>query len=250
MKTDVAVRKSTLPANLEKQMREDAKKGRARVATIGVSARVKTRGGILQFQDTPVPGNRLQCVILADTYENAFYEGAFDPENPTSPICFALGEDDTKLVPHPSSEKKQNEDCKTCENNKWGTADKGRGKACKNQVRALLIHADSLKADIKDAMVATLNVPPTSLAAWAGHIKQLDELHNKPIYGAVTEVGASPSPNGGFKLTFGVVKTITDKKLLSEIFLKRQSVADDLMRPYQPIDTTQLKNKKPGKKKF
>lgn len=246
-KTAVAVRKNTLPANWEKQMAEDAKKGRQKVATIGVSMRVKTRGGILQFQDTPLPGNKLPCVILADTFENAFYEGEFDPDNPTSPVCYAFGDVESEMVPHEKSEKRQADSCKECPHNKWGSAEKGRGKACKNQVRTMLIHADSLKRDIKDATVAMLNVPPTSLPGWAGHVKALDELGGKPVYAAVTEVGASPSPNGGFKLTFNITKVLNDKKQLGQIFAKRMTVMDDLTLPYQPPVDAPAKKKAGGK---
>jgi hypothetical protein len=247
-KTAVAVRKETLPANWEKQMKEDAAKGRQKVAAIGISMRVKTRGGIIQFQDTPVPGNKLPCVILADTFENAFYEGEFDPDNPTSPVCFAFGDVESEMVPHEKSEKPQADSCSECEHNKWGSAEKGRGKACKNQVRTIIIHADALKkGDIKDTTVAMLNVPPTSLPGWAKHVKQLDDLGGKPVYGAVTEVGAQPSPNGGFKLTFDILGTIQDKKKLAAVFAKRQTIMDDLTVPYQP-PMEETTPKKKGKK--
>jgi hypothetical protein len=244
--------KSNLPVGWEKQMKDDAAKGRKRIEHIGVSQRVNTRGGILQFQGVPVPGNRLPCVILCDTFENAYYKDPFDPQNPKSPICYAFGEDDMELVPHEKAEKPQHEDCRTCEHNKWGSADKGRGKACKNGVRMFVMHADSIKkpATIPDASVALLNVPPTSLPGWAAHVKTVDELGNKPIYGVVTEVGVAPTTAGGFKLTFNVLRQITDKNIQGLIFAKRKSVSGDLEQPYPAIDApARVKAKGKGKQK-
>lgn len=243
--TAVVKAKSNLPANWEAQMKEDALKGRKRVENIGVSQRIKTRGGVLQYQDTPVPGNKLRCVVLCDTFENAFYEGEYDADNPQPPVCYAFGEDDTEMIPHEKAENIQHEDCKSCPNNKWGSAEKGRGKACKNQVRMFLIHADALKkpAGIADSMHVMLNVPPTSLAGWAKHVKDIELLGNKPVYAVITEVGAQPQESGGFKLTFAITGTITDKKVLGEVFAKRKAVMADLEQPYQPMQEQTPKKK-------
>lgn len=254
--TAIAVRKNTLPTDWEKQVKADVEKGRKKVEHIGVSQRVKTKGGVLMFQDTPVPGNKLRCVTLCDTFENAYYEEDFDPENPQSPVCFAFGEDENEMAPHEASTKPQSETCKSCLLNKWGSAEKGRGKACKNQVRILLMHADHLKKpdSIADAPVAMLNVPPTSLAGWAKHVKTCDEVGGKPAYMVVTEVGAVPSQNGGFRLTFDVLNPINDKRVQQAVFMKRKSTIGDLEVPYQPQQErkkqSRAKTSKPAEKRY
>lgn len=248
--TAVAKQKIQLPANWEAQMKEDAAKGRKRVEVIGVSQRIKTRGGVLQYMDTPVPGNKLKCVILVDVFENAKYDGEYDPENPQSPTCYAFGEDASEMSPHEKVKEPCNDTCNGCPMNKFGSADKGRGKACKNQVRMFLIHADALKKpdSIIDSPHVMLNVPPTSLAGWAKHIKDIENLGNKPIYAVVTEVGTQLSESGGFKLTFNIDRTITDKKVLGAIFAKRKAVAGDLEQPY-PDDVGETKPSKKAAKK-
>jgi hypothetical protein len=50
------------------------------------------------------------------------------------------------MGPHPSMQadanfQPQSDLCKTCEHNQWGSADKGRGKACQNRRRLTMIPA-------------------------------------------------------------------------------------------------------------
>lgn len=243
MAKDVAVRKNTLPANWEAQMKLDAEKGRKQVAAIGVSRRLKTRGGVMQYMDQPVPGNKMPVVVLYAGKENAFYEGEFDADNPTSPVCFSFaGQDDDEkdMVPHEASEKKQHENCRDCKHNKFGSAEKGRGKACKNTFQLSLIHADSLKgkSGVADAEMVTASVPPTSLGAYAQHVKQIEKLSNKPVYGFVTEIGLTPNPRGGFNMTFSPVSELRDKKVLGEVFMRSKDAEKESAErpPYQAIE--------------
>lgn len=243
--TEVAARKNTLPANWEAQMKLDAEKGRKQVAAIGVSRRLKTRGGVLQYMDQQVPGNKMPVVVLYAGKENAFYEGEFDADNPTSPVCFSFAsqdDDEKDMVPHPESQKKQHDNCHKCPKNQWNSAEKGRGKACKNTFQLSVIHADALKSKkagvIADAEVVTASVPPTSLGAYAGHVKQIEKLSGKPVYGFVTELGLTGNPKGGFNMTFTTLDEVRDKKLLGEIFLRSKDAEKESAErpPYQPIE--------------
>lgn len=253
MGTAVAKQKVNLPANWEAQMKQDAERGRKQVAAIGVSRRLKTRGGVLQYMDQPVPGNKMPVVVLYAAKENAYYEGEYDADNPTAPVCFAFAQEDVDekdMVPHEASEKKQHSNCRECPKNKFGSAEKGRGKACKNTFQLSLVHADSLKAKggVTDAEVVTASVPPTSLGAYAAHVKQIDKLSGKPVYAFKTEIGLVPNPKGGFNMTFAALDEVRDKKVLGELFMKSKDAEKDSAErpPYQPIEP--LPAKGPAKK--
>jgi hypothetical protein len=250
LKNAPAVAKSMLPANLEKQMREDAAKGAKRAQALGGGAQfMSIRGGILTFQQTPVPGNKMLAVILGDIFENAWYKEEFDQDNPVPPNCYAFGDEVSDLAPHEQAEDKQNDTCAGCEKNKFGSAEKGRGKACKNMVRMALMHADSLKGNItKDAQIAFLKIPPTSATGpWKSYCDSLDKLHGRPPYGVITEVSLVPDIKTQYKVVFTHVKNISDKKQLAAIYMKRQEMLSQLAQPYQPIDASALK--KPAKSK-
>src|SRR6267378_5403718 len=67
--------------------------GSTEVITGGYKA-ISLKGGILSVDDNAVDGNEMRVIILAAVHENQLYEGAFDPTNPSSPKCYAFGEND------------------------------------------------------------------------------------------------------------------------------------------------------------
>ena len=135
---------------------------------------IKTRGGVLEFQGAEVPGNAMNVVVTDHVLENNFYGDKYDPDNPQPPICYAFGRTDKEMVPHEEAADPQADSCAECPWNKFGSADKGRGKACKNQRRLALIPEDGL-GDLENAETAYLKIPVTSGKAWAGYVRSLDE---------------------------------------------------------------------------
>lgn len=229
-----------LPANWEQQMAADANAAAAAVANIGGGAWLSIRNGVLKFQGTPLPESTLDGVVLGWIFDKAYYGGVpFDPDSPSSPICWALGEDVAgqdikKLVPSDESHERQADACAGCLKNEFGTSDRGRGKACKDQARLAILHADYLKPDlIADAPIAYLRVPPTSLTAWAGHVKKISSVLEKAPYAVVTRIVVSPDDKTQVRVGFDVQEDIRDKKLLGAIFLKRQAVLKEIGMPYQ-----------------
>ncbi len=62
---DLVKASANLPANWESKMKEDAAKAVKQEASVSVGQFMSIRGGILQFQQTPVPGNKFQGVIIS-----------------------------------------------------------------------------------------------------------------------------------------------------------------------------------------
>ena len=105
-----------------------------------------TRSGILSFDGTTMPNNEIAVIILDGVMENVLYEDAFDPDNPTSPTCFAFGRNEKEMTPHEAVTVPQCETCAACPKNQWGTSVRqdgraGRGKACRNTRRLAMIVA-------------------------------------------------------------------------------------------------------------
>ena len=247
MGKDVAVRKPTLPANWQEQLRADAAAAKEAEKGVGLGQFVSVRGGVLSFQGTPMPGNKMRCVVLASTLLNAYYEGEFDADAPSSPVCFAFGKVEAGMAPHETSPKPQHEDCATCEKNKFGSAEQGRGKACKNGRRLGLVHVDDLKKDLPEWQVAFLQVPPTSLPSWATYVRSLDSQLSCPPYAVVTEVSTVPDPKSVFKVLFTLVEVIKDKKALGAVFAKAKEVAEAIAFPFQPAEAPAAAAKKARK---
>jgi hypothetical protein len=164
---------------------------------------ISTRAGVLSYNGQPCPGNKLDCIIIASVHSNTLYEGRFDPNNLSSPVCFAYSESGQGMAPHPASAKPQSESCDTCPNNQWGSdPDGGRGKACKNGRVLALIPANTQPEAVPTAEIAILRPPVTSVKNYQQHVQTVAALYNRPPLGVITEVGTVPDVKSQYKVTF------------------------------------------------
>lgn len=87
----------------------------------------------------------LECIILDFVWFMVHYPGVYNSNNPQQPNCFAVGRENPEngaLAPHEDVKTPQGENCQTCPMNEWGSAPTGRGKACKNQRRLIIVPPD------------------------------------------------------------------------------------------------------------
>jgi hypothetical protein len=164
---------------------------------------ISTRSGVLSYNGQPCPQNKLDCIIIASVHSNTFYEGAWDPNNLTSPVCFAYSEDGEGMAPHPASAKPQHENCDTCPQNQWGSAGEGKkGKACKNGRVLALIPADTQPEAVPTAEIAILRPPVTSVKNYQTYVQLLAAKFHRPPLGVITTVGTVPDVKSQYKVTF------------------------------------------------
>lgn len=168
---------------------------------------ISIRGGVMSYEQEAFPGNCIYCVILHSVHTNILYDGPFDPENPTSPICYAIAEEEEGICPHPDVEHPQNAACKGCRKNEWGTADKGKGKACGNTRRLAVIMAGDFNPkteeftpyreveDFEDAEIAFLKVPVTSVKEYGSFVHSVNATLKRPPWGIVTKISLEPNKN-------------------------------------------------------
>jgi len=170
--------KTTAVANWEAELERQAQVAVGMAQTAGGDAQFfSIRAGVLSFGGMPIPGNQMGVVILDWIYENIYYEGEFDSENPSPPTCFAFGRDGTTMVPHENvveAGQAQHETCKGCPHDEWGSAERGRGKACRNLRRLAIIPGGTIDvnsgrfepftdpAQFEAGAVGYLKIPPTS----------------------------------------------------------------------------------------
>ena len=196
--------------------------------------RVSIRGGKLKVGDTEMKDNRMSVVILDAAYENAYYGGAYDPDHIAPPKCYALGRDWNSLRPAETADEPQHDDCAGCKWNAFGSADKGKGKACKNQRRLAVISADGLSTQTAlVAPVATFKLPPTSTKNFKSYGEAVWNLFKRPLFGVVTEVVVEKDKTD----TYAVVKFDTgdpvDPALFAALKQRRDMLGDALLAPYQ-----------------
>lgn len=226
---------------LEQQMLEDSKAGAARELLSAGLRHISTKGGMLSVDDKVIKSGQIEVVVLMGVHTNAYYEGNYNPDNPTPPVCYAFGTGDPDEVMRPHEAVKtpfdEGEGCDNCENNFYGTADNGVGKACKNGRKLLMITEDGFEG-LEVAEVVALNVPPTSLKKWATYVQQLSTIHGRPIYGVQTLIKIEQDPKTQWVLNFELAGKISDPESYAVIKSRLNGLFERVSVPYPDIIAT------------
>lgn len=250
-----AAPKSTGMTVFEEEMAKEAEDAAAKERP--ASGMISLRGGVMTYQEQPIKDNTFLAVILDSVHENRFYTERFDPENPSSPVCFALSGTGDSMAPHELSVEKQHETCEGCPRLEWGSALNGsRGKACGEVRRLAVIPVSALESAeaVKTSELAVLKVPVTSVKNWANYVNNVRNMHRRPPYGMVTEIKLVPDAKTQFKLLFSAKGLVDSDELLGAIRERRASVQNVLMVPYEQQaeaeEETSKPQKKAGRKKY
>ena len=211
---------------------------------------LSVKGKRFAFQDA-VLDESLNVVILDHCFENQFYEGAYDPESPSAPICTSIGKSEKDLAPNPEvvGIQVQHETCAGCPQNEFGSAATGRGKACKNSRKLALISVpeQGLTAEnIASSTVAYLRLSPTALRGFSGYLKRITATLQAPLYAVITTLSFDES------LDFPSVITtynapIEDAEVLRAIMAKRGEIQEELLAG--PQDLTPREARAPASRK-
>lgn len=194
---------------------------------------VKTKSGVMTFNDAAVPGNKMRVLVLASVMENSFYTEGFDPDSPASPVCYAFGQKEGEMTPHEKSEEPQADACKGCPHNEWGSSDRGRGKACQNRRRLCIISEGDLE-NLEDAKFAYVRVPVTSTLNWAQYVRGLNESLRRPPFAVITEISLVPDAKTQFKMHFKFCEAVEDAELFEQLLAKVELAEKEIIFPYAP----------------
>lgn len=217
---------------------------------------LSTRGGTLSFGDEVMPGNQACVIILDAVKENTFYGAKFDPDNRQPPVCYAFGrggEDD--MAPHetmqtdPSYFTPQSDACATCKWNEWGSADKGKGKACQNRRRLALIPAGfyapkrgsrDFDLEIIDdpkhyqtADIAFIKLPVLSVKEWAKFVNDVAATFRRPPHGVIARLFVEPDPKAQYKVCFEVIEPVPDA-LAAVVMARHEAALKSVIQGYKP----------------
>lgn len=237
----------------EAEMAARAERAKKQEVPYSAFKKLSTQGGILKVDDEPVEGNSLRIIVIGSLHENQYYSGPFDPRAPTVPDCYAFNDPDAEGKPeetmhaHPEAENPQGQEdpneqegaagnaCEGCWANVMGSADTGRGKACKNIRRLALVTEDALESAeaLADAEVRMLNVPVMSVRNWSKFVNKVaDEMSRDPS-GVVVELSVVPDPKSQFVLHFDFQELVNfDQPMWEAMEVKRADVMKSLLSAY------------------
>lgn len=239
--------KTTAVANWDEELAAQAAAAQAMEESTATGSFFSTAGGILTFNDVPMPNNEMAVLIADHILENRYYETAYDPNVVSPPTCFAFGRDDKTIAPHITVvEAKQSMAgasglCTGCEMNEWGSADIGRGKACSNIRRLAVISAGSFdkngafdmasEAQLLAAPIAFIRVPVTSVKGYAAFVKQVAGVLHRPPHGVFARIKLMQDPNTQFKMMFEVLDSVPNTHMAAA--MQRHGEAKEVIeQPY------------------
>jgi hypothetical protein len=212
---------------------------------------ISLRGGMLAIDDQVVEGNEMRVIILSGIHENQLYAGAYDPDEKSTPICYAFGKFEDDMVPHEAAPEPQHQNCEECEHNQWGSADKGKGKTCKNVRRLVCITEDALEsaAALEDAEARVLKLPVMSVKNWTAYVKNvLAEEIKRPSWGVVTSIKLVPDPKSQFRVQFKFEELVNFDEALYTVMKKRAALAEETSMTAYPVYEPEEKPAKPARK--
>jgi hypothetical protein len=170
-KTQVVKAKSYAPVDWHAAVKATAAKQVKAAAVLGANnAMISFKGATLSIGGMQQRNNVAEMIVLATMHERAYYAGQYNPDNPRSPVCYAYSEVDEgalPVAPREESSDKQSAQCKGCKHAEWGSAEIGRGQACRQHFKFVGIQVTkaSTPEEIAGAAIYTGRIPPTSLKA-------------------------------------------------------------------------------------
>lgn len=216
--TDVIAQR--LAENLERQRRATEA-----MRTTGIYASFKNAN--FKIDGQPVPNNKADIRVLSAIGERAYYEGEYDADQTQIPVCYALDDD----VPHEQSSSPQSDTCEDCEHNKWGSASRGRGKACREGSRVIFVSAS---LPLKSAPMVTAKIPVTSLKSVTNLMSRCSDA-GKMTGQFVTGIEVVEDKKSFFKVHFTLKELTTDLDMMT--LLAAQDKAYQLnMTPYPSME--------------
>lgn len=202
--------------------------------------RLAFRGGVMTYQNQPIPGNALNVVIVGTAKEHALYQNVldgrpFDPNNPETPVCYALSLEGEDMAPHSQAKTKMAPSCAECKYNAWGSAPNGgRGKACKESRRMVVLPSSAVTGPpdaVKKAEAATASIPVTSVKNWANYLSQIATEFRRPSWAMVTTISEVPNAKTVFEIKFSPAGMV-EEAYFTDLMQRAKNSEAIVLTPY------------------
>lgn len=265
----IAPRAATDLAPWEEEMAEEAKKAQEQLVGVGgLLKSIGTKAGIMRIGEDEVPDSQIGVVVLGFTNAKSFFgaDAVYDETNKVPPVCYAFADKIEQLAPHEKCKQKQNVPmCKGCKWDAFGTAKTGKGKACKDHLRLLLVEAGTLKGDtftrfepedFKNGQLYTISIPATSQALFKAYTDGLAARDRpKSPWAVFTKIKVKPHAKNQVEVTCTELDRVPmTADIWAVIKERRASSLASLTAPYPdaPEKPAETKGKKAkgGSRKF
>jgi hypothetical protein len=139
---------------------------------------ISVKGKVFTLPDGSASDGPLVCTVLDWVTANTYFEGLYNPKEPAPPACWAIGRNVAEVAASKNATKPQGTLCKDCVKNEWGSDPQGgKGKACKNTRRILVVPHDA--TDKTQPWV--ISASPTSVKHFDKYVNAMSDLGTHPI---------------------------------------------------------------------
>jgi hypothetical protein len=229
-KTAVATRKTTAVAlPWDEELEPFAQQAKAVVQGTG-GKYLSLRNGTISYNSQQI-GDTVDFIVLASVRENAFYNGKFDADNPRAPACYAINADVNDLAPMEGCDEPQSDTCKGCRWDAWGSADQGKGKACKNTARIAILPwtGEETEDEIAKKEIIYIRTSVTSTRKWLDYYNNnIVADYRNTIGTLVTRMSIEADKKTQFTLDFETVDGI-DRDLAIAVRGRLKQANADIM---------------------
>lgn len=226
--------KINLPANIRAQLQAEVQDIAKRIGAPSGNRIKVTQKKTFRLPTGEESAGPIRAVILDFVAANYLYTGPYDPEDISPPACFAIGKEISSMAPHADvlEEFKGADACAVCPNNQFGSAQRGKGKACSNCRVLALLPVDATA----DSPIMTLRISPTAIRLFDGYVGGIARSFGVPPIGVVTSIGFDPAEDYA-SVRFGDPEPISEE--LFTLAMSRREEAQRIIST--PPDTTSLK---------
>jgi hypothetical protein len=193
---------------------------------------ISFRGGAPSLGGVNLP-NPLPLVILAYDAERAYYSKPYQPDVMGIPDCYSYD----SLAPHEKSKVPQSDKCATCRFNEFGSAQNGKGKACKEGAKFAAIHADALDAPekIAAAQIVQGRLSVLNAKGFRNYVGYFEDA-GQPIWGSVSQLSVSPDSKSQYAVAFSNIVADLDDYDLDAIAVRVDEAEKMLAQPYPDLE--------------
>lgn len=165
--------------------------------------RISFKNGRFKMSKEDKGSDEITGVILFHGRQNTYWEGNYDANNPTPPICFSV---DGKTGSVARDSQGRFGSCRDCKYNQFGSG-VGKGKACRNQKKVYIQVPGN-------AVPYTLFLAPTSLSAFNdGYIMNKIVQKGHQYWAVLTKFSAYQRDNDTyFRIAFDVDSVFKDEE--------------------------------------
>lgn len=177
---------ANLPVSIQEQMKRELQEQNKHLGALPTN-KIGLKGKEFTLPDGQKSPGPLECIILDFVWFMVHYKGVYNANNPQQPDCFAVGRDKPEsgiLLPHESVAKPYAKDCGSCPKNQWKSAPTGKGKACKNQRRLIVVPPNF----DENTEPMTMYVSPQGLKNFDSYVSQLRSVHGLLPAQVITEI--------------------------------------------------------------